>query len=535
MDKDDQNASRWAKYSNLFVRVCRDQDYPPFQWIYAVDDAWLHPQGMPQPNALNNPVFDHSGDMTPAEFDQRFKSLHDQTKLAAVSDDVLSADGALPQTQKNQPLVDGTVAKSLISFATDRARLQGDDYGVCFCSFEYFFEHFQKIINQPQNAVLFDINHALRAIDKDLESEWIRNIKGFKLFTEVESEINLHGWILHFAMKLGLIHESRCKVSPNHILIVSSALYGSSDDSPLSGATSSKDAFRQYKAVQTAMLNALKSDTTLVPDAKVIDFGFSPLSKTTDSAEDSAELIGLGLRIFDRTFKKSGNWTGVQRIMFNDANILWTLQHKFGHPSCVPQELSQNNWINADDADAFKPLYQFFENKNSVCIRYGVFKKLLSSSLVHRHFESFIMDGDDFEDVEIPSNPSVLWIATFIDFLDNLRPVAREGCHERVKPSLHVNAANQTLSITIRLNKDGIKGLNQRYDEAKEQGASSALLHISKRIQDLGAYEFERGKLLDKAHIPVHMGKVILLRVCENMVKVEFLEHDMKLTIKSNP
>ena len=495
----------WQRYSALSVKICRNAQSPPFQWIFAVDDAWLHPDNLQVANESNlkAPVFEKFGEISVDGWSQRYNTLSRKPVTSNIAS--LQTTGAA----KAPNLADAAVADKLITtFVTDKNRVAGDDYGICFCSFEYFIEHFKDEINKPQNAIFFDLNHKLRALDSTLDTTWVEKFQELKVFGDgyMLEMVSLHGWLLHFATKLGAISDTRCVVNPNHILIVSSALGGTKDvqGSGEDAGAASRDAFAQYATVQRAMWDAIKADPNLTPDSHMIDYGFSPLPKNLDTNDASAELLPLGLEIFDRTFIEAGKWTGVQKLLFQDAAILWTSDQNCGHPNSIDGlGLEWRNWWPTENllqVKAVKDCFQCHVAENGgqtpteICIKYSRFKAVLEKSLVHRHFASFNLNisGDDFQ-IRIPSNPTIFWIATFIDFLDNLRP-DRQG---RVKPTLEVVKNGTHLVMTITLDETGISRLKKHYTtKTKQTGATPALLAISTHIAKLHEYKFAEGLLI---------------------------------------
>ena len=122
-----------------------------------------------------------------------------------------------------------------------------------------------------------------------------------------------------------------------------------------------------------------------------------------------------------------------------------------------------------------------------------MFKGLLNASLVHRHFKLFDVDipGPDFQ-VSIPTNPAFVWIATFIDFLDKLKPEKKADEPERSKPSLAIIKEDANIKIIVTLDGNGITGLQKAYETGKcNKGcATAALLHAVKNINQIGDHDF---------------------------------------------
>lgn len=549
-------SSAFDSLSDLHCKIIVSKNDLPFQWIYAVDDAWFHPAGWTlqikdDKNHLQEakPLFS-SGEWSKEVFEvgaQKIKepsegggfSSQNNPRLAAKYQAVeLTQAGSLDALLKvvcNPSHLDAYTARELIKFIQKR-HAEGLNYGLCFCTFEYFWTNIAAI-DQPQNAVFFDIRHALadssNLVNKKTEQESLREawkvaLEATDLFADgtgnplVNFDMTRLGWYLHYALKFGKIGSKgapRCDLHDNHIQIISSAINpdkgsDSGDQSTAASGTSrGPGVMSEYTEVQTAIWNAMEfkrkgggSIDDITPDR----FTFSPIPKGI--------ALETGLAIFNNSFKDAGNWSGTQKSLFHDATALWTEAHSCGHPTKLPSDLMTREWWPENQDLALQPIKDCFQYvaptqdetaQNYVCIKARTLKVVLEKSLVSRHFESFDVStlDDDFL-ITIPSNPAIFWIATFIDFLDNLRPQDKGDGHVRVKPTLTITKNTILLTATLKLDQTGVAKLKEYYSNSTiKKGATPALLRVGKNILDMENHRFTSGKLISRKGV-----------CCENLV-----------------
>ena len=354
---------------HLMVQVSSET---PIQWIYAVDDAWFHPVGWALEVAVldkqRNPVFEAA----PPLFPNLRGSLVVGTGKVALHSIPSRENNGRQRTGQGQTLTpqqqlasalqskhpDAFTAKSLVEFIQLQHK-ESFDYGLCFCTFEYFQENIAAI-NRPQNAVFLDIRHALAdARNKvgngtqdqgNLADAWSKLLKATNLFfTSGKAfdnfEMSKLGWYLHYALKFNRIASgapgSRCEVQDNHILIISSAI------NPQAGTPSGPGVMSEYTQVQTEIWEALKAASNtegITPDR----FTFSPIPK--------GDKLETGLAIFNNSYKDAANWEVTRTLLLEDMMLLWNKAQEGHHShtnfSLVIDELRCYRWVgplNAND------------------------------------------------------------------------------------------------------------------------------------------------------------------------------------------
>lgn len=367
---------QWDSLADSAIKFCSDAAAPPMQWIYVVDDAWFHPQGLNVPhaksdvknsngrNTFNEPIF------TPAEI--TFSSWN--TGKRTLSNDGDSGSKGQPESDEQQSDLDSSGGGAKKPFADKEiAILLGDlatqrGYGICFCSFEYFWTHYKDEINQPYHAVFFDINHALRGLPQcgDLDEMWRHKLRTTGLYSDRTINVpGLHGWLLHYAMKLGCEPLPRTKIAPSHILLISSNFAqglegGSSPPQPEKkpDPQPEKNPASQFGTVTLDIWTKLfdpgnqRSLEGLDPDARMADFGFSPFQKVARSLDSRAEMLKKGFEFFDRTFSKAASWEDLRQRLLKDMLYLWD-EHVMGHDAAQADKakLRGIEWIDATDRD----------------------------------------------------------------------------------------------------------------------------------------------------------------------------------------
>ena len=375
-DMSDPNPSQWESLAGSAIKFCSDAGAPPMQWIYMVDDAWFHPQGLNFANvkkefensnggiSFNEPIF------SPAE--ETFTSWN--TGKSTLSNDGKSSSKGQSDSDENQeelnktgghakkPFADKEIAILLGDLATERG------YGICFCSFEYFWTYYKDEINQPYHAVFFDINHALRGLRQcdELNKIWQEKLQSTGLYSDTTINVpGLHGWLLHYAMKLGCAPLPRTKIAPSHILLISSNFAqglegGSSTPQPEKSPDPQpeKNPASQFGTVTLDIWTKLFDPNNkgslegLDPDARMADFGFSPFQKVVRSVETRAQMLNKGFEFFDRTFSKAASWEDLRQRLLKDMLYLWD-EYVMGHNASQADKakLRGIEWIDATDRD----------------------------------------------------------------------------------------------------------------------------------------------------------------------------------------
>ena len=524
--------------SDLHCKVIVAKDDPPFQWIYAVDDAWFHPANwtlqIKEGEKLQEvkPLFT-SGNWSkePIQVGAEVIQKPENAGNLAAAPNPRSVETTTPPPELppepgsfaalikvvfNTSHGDAYTARELIKFIQKR-HAEGLNYGLCFCTFEYFWENIE-VIDQPQNAVFFDIRHALanqtntvnnRDAQAALLTKWNQMLDNSLLFASDAGkplgnyDMSRLGWYLHYALKFGKIGgkgASRCELLDNHIQIISSAINPDKRDGSESlptGITSrGPGVMNEYTEVQTAIWNAKRTSSDSIDDIKPDRFTFSPIPK--------GDALETGLKIFNNSFKEAGTWEGVQKLLFHDAGVQWTNNGQWGHKPI--EGLKWTHWYS--DTEARRPLYIIKED--DFCVKYRYFKALLKHSMVHRHFMLFEVDlPDENFQVCIPTNPTIVWIATLIDFLDALKPRQDNGIM-RPKPRLHISRNNGGLDISVTLGTCDITGFKKSYDDQKANpgSATAALLHLVVDLGNISEHHFNSGQLKQMVETSSHQFQI---------------------------
>jgi hypothetical protein len=484
--------STWNQFKDLSVRVCRNQNQEPFQWIYAVDDAWLHPCGFVRSGNIKKPVFEQLGCLALKDWTKRWRTIVEPEPVDVKKNGQYSTEGAAPGEEN---IGDANVANILIEFALEgkyRAALPTNaevdpganphfgEYGVCFCSFEYFWEHFKEI-NQPFNAVIFDLNHALRD-SGNLATDWKGRLEKTSLFGDANINLkNLHGWMLHFAAKLGRIGDQRCLIDANHILILSSNLMGAREKD----GTDSMQAFQQYATIQRDLWEHISSGPALLADNRIIDFSFCPLPKNIDGVEKKARLLDKGLEVFDRTFQKMGCWSTMRKLFEEDLGWARRYAKKDGvthfdaeHEMRSKMELRWTGWIDpASWITDLKGAYN--EGDRSPAPTLDLFVRILKSSCIRGTQELDAPQEQKQWPLKFPAKPEIEVVARILDLLDALTPSPGEkiirddpNSQERKHPVLNLEVKEDYLILKITIPQPGIAALQDGIAKSKKDGAS---------------------------------------------------------------
>ncbi len=330
-----------------------------------VDDAWFHPNGMAFNNAkqefekqnsgitFNPPFFKENAAGKLFSWENRtcaFTPSDDSTKTSQSDSEQVDLNPS--STKQAKPFRDGEIAELLGKLATERG------YGICFCSFEYFWAHYKDDIDRPYHAVFFDINHALRGLNecKELDDRWKTELGKTDLYSDATiNNPGMHGWMLHYAMKLGCAPLLRTTIPPSHILLISSNFAEQGGSGTPNG---DKNPATQFGTVTldiwTKLFASSSTPTTFDPDSCMADFGFSPFQKVAEATDDKAEMLTKGFQFFDRTFSKAASWHHFRQALLDDMLLIW--RHplcKMGHDACKAEKgkLRASGWIEAKDRD----------------------------------------------------------------------------------------------------------------------------------------------------------------------------------------
>lgn len=361
-----ETQTMWDSLARASVFFCADRRARPIQWIFMVDDAWFHPSdtsfdslerdfiaanpGIP----FNQPVFKDKarGKMLSWKCRSVVFTQEAESTITLAGSDEASLEGAtLGQQASSKPFNDQQIAELVGQLATDGG------YGICFCSFEYFWDNYQKSINLPYNAVFFDINHALRGLSScsELDTKWKEELNKTNLYSDTTiNNPGIHGWLLHYAMKLGCTPLPRTTIPPSHILLVSSNFAEQGGSGTRNGDKNPATQFGTVTLDMWTKLFAAGSSHGLPPEACMADFGFSPFQKVAQSTDTKAEMLKNGFRFFDRTFSKAAKWEHFRKALLDDMLLIWQdNQCKMGHDACKMEKwkLRAAGWIDSKDRD----------------------------------------------------------------------------------------------------------------------------------------------------------------------------------------
>lgn len=549
----------------------------PFQWIYAVDDAWFHPEGWTlkikegETQKEARPLFgsEWSGE-NPVEVGTTMiqapqgsgvqvvpapkvdPSLPLPVAPASAAPARPGSLDALKEIVFNSGHGDANTARNLIRFIQER-HAEGLNYGLCFCTFEYFWKNIAAI-DQPQNAVFFDIRHALadgnntingNGLQGDLRDDWNKKLDATGLFAQSSGdklgnyEMTRLGWYLHYSLKFGRIDPAgtaaRCEVQDNHIQIISSAINpdrerkkstaeeGSPPTPPSTAAGVTgrgPGVMSEYTEVQRAIWNALSNESGgpvalggITPDR----FTFSPIPK-----DDALE---TGLAIFNNSFKNAADWNAIKKLLLDDMQRVYsTTTNGNGH------------FNNADDANGFPwkwrswlptgflksitdPLYIKYEHNEGM--RIDDLVRMLAHSGV-REFPSRPVVAAEAPNrvVCIPTNPGIVFVFLLIEFVRNL---GSDNARPPATVDYKISEDNKHFEFHISLENGGTQTLKEAYNSGQKAdgsrcgGAARALRALGKnRKTDAWAYDSE-------------FAESLLMRENEN---IQFCDHH---PVISNP
>lgn len=479
--------SLFDELAELCIKVQPD-DKDPHQWIFSVDDSWLHPVDSDVRIALNGESSEIVGCLPVfAASEQPPYYLPNEAPFTAIQ----KAGFTLNPDDKG-------VAEKLIAFVEEKAK-KGHRYGVAFCSFEYFWKYI-KDIDVPQNAVLFDIRHALgwdgskiQRVGEDfdlglLRDEWKRQITETEIFDQTLAGVSDSGaimtrlgWYLHYAVKFASIpgqSGARCAVGFNHIQIVSSAV----NPDPGSGRS---DALSDYSEVQKAIWSRLPDDDERVaPD----HFAFSPMPK------DVAMQTGLG--VFHNSFKNAADWGRIKMWFFEDLSMVYNHEQASRGHFNTTEAANQapwkwRSWLPFDKRDVTHPLYKTYDE--DPWIRINDLLRMLCHSGVREFPREWACY--DNKQVLLPTTPGFVFVILLIDFVNNLAP--KDG---RMPPvveyQLEESDGTARFHIKVTLANSGAKNLWFCYTNGKKPNEDSCGT-ASKALRALGAQRFTEASVYE--------------------------------------
>ena len=498
--------------ATLALYVCAEPSDPPDQWIFAVDDSWLHHgwQGNGATSKLQ-PLFkvterSSSQAVTPSQ-------AREQMVFSESSEEVSSSAIQLLSEPERTPHHDGPVANALLKFIDHHQR----QYGICFCTFEYFWTNITRI-NKAQNAVFFDIRHQLAESDTaaDLATSWTNALDAYwKLNPLTEQngtttrtspfifDHDVLGFHLYFALKLGWIPNAPTnRIGDNHLLILSSNLFEtaeldreSSEDNPQAESKSvvqslengktpisnavrqqilqilkSKDresAFQSFLRVQKAVWDRIAKGDKF--KHKGLDFTIIPIPKGKQGG-----LLDTGLTIFDNTFQNAASWDAKLDALWHDMALSWQ-QFDWGHYQQEGSnwqhqraDLHSAAWLPSDDSLKQKALrgmyYVNWKQENASTISVGTLAEFLE-----HHCETGSVNFTDADQncktspVSLPSCPGILFAFALVHLLRELATKKENGENRpnRTTPKVSWSRKMTTVKMTIQLEQaeDGISKL----------------------------------------------------------------------------
>ena len=466
----------------------------PYQWIYAVDDAWFHPQATrieikdraTDAPKLCKPVFDFSfagGERTitremldSTEESQNASNIggltiHGNAFMLAATEDTCDYEILMKRTLRESG-ADHDVVRELFRFIFDEQD-KGNRYGICFCSFEWFWMNISAI-DQPQNAVFFDIRHLLgqegsvvtrtdSALDTgQLRDEWRTALDGIGLFSEIQNHMERLGWYLHYCLKFAKVPNQagpRPAIADNHIQIVSSAV------NPGSGRSDAMSDYSQVQEFIWAKLAPLGGNPVgdITPDR----FTFSPMPK--------GGAMKTGLSIFNNSFRHAADWNAIKAQWCKDIRSFYDLKHNGHYDSPneaqrdAPTRFRCRNWFPEGNVKArvSDPLYinqQYYNG--GLCgflpIRTNVLLKLLALSGVREFPRNWT--GFDNREVILPSCPGFVFVFLLVEFAHALGQ--KEGQNPvGISYSLDDLVNPKQFTIAFKLGAFGMDGLRHCYEK----------------------------------------------------------------------
>ena len=199
-----------------------DSSKPVSQWIYSVDDAWLHDgfneRGVQKKAAIDVQQFStwKNGSKSANVPTDDWKGEQGVCKLADLRSCLCKAGGN--NHPSTVPIEDIRFGNSLVEFCETYS------YGLCLLSFEAFYLNVEHI-NHRENAVFLDIRHQYAGSNPNCKKAWERREK--EAFQPRWCGENTLGWYLYFRFKLAksgseVWPRGAMNVEPRHLAIVSS-------------------------------------------------------------------------------------------------------------------------------------------------------------------------------------------------------------------------------------------------------------------------------------------------------------------------
>jgi hypothetical protein len=472
----------------LALRVCADQSKPPGQWIYAVDDAWLHcGHGQMQPlfdvrnegqnleNVISIEAAKHK--MSRVTSGNTAKSASPYAALTSVS----------TQPQEHP---DKIPAGTLLDFI---AKYAEQNYGICFCTFEYFW-HNAKEINQAQNTVFFDIRHQLMASDHnaDLKEKWKEALSKTGVFDQPEA--TSLGIQIYFAFKLGLHPEAgECKINHNHLLILSSNLFGSEGENGKTD-TDRANALLSFSAIQTAIwkkaaqariaVEAGNPEKTKLASLLVregTDYTFIPMPK-----HKSDGLFETALEIFHNSFRNAASIDSKLAALWHDMELAWK-DYDWGHflkTGSTYQHQTANlhsfSWLLGDEDEkkaALRGIYHAAwreERDSTISVRsFAEFLKwhCEPDSVT---FTPFTEQNGSVTRISLPTCPGILFALAMVFVLRQL--ATQKPPENRATPNVSWKRDADVVTVSIMLgNNGGVNDFKNKFFGNVDGGSIRAL------------------------------------------------------------
>jgi hypothetical protein len=502
----------WASLSKAAAFFCADRRALPIQWIFMVDDAWFHPSaiqfetlkdefdtynnGIP----FNQPIFKDkargkilSWKCRSVVFNQKAESTATVEQTNEQSQEELGA----VQQSPSKPFNDQQIAELVGQLATDRG------YGICFCSFEYFWTHYNTKINIPYHAVFFDINHALRGLPscKELDTKWKEELNKTNFYGDTTiNNHGIHGWLLHYAIKLGCEPLLRTAVSASHILLVSSNFAEQGGSGTPNG---DKNPATQFGTVTLDMWTKLftpGSSLALPPEACMADFGFSPFQKVAQSTDTKAEMLKNGFKFFDRTFSKAASWEHFRKALLEDMLLIWKDPRcLMGHDACKADKskLRAIAWIETKDRD--EQLAGAHHLHNDAARKCPVTANSLLAFLKQALLlpDLALPEGTEEWTLLYPTSPGVAYLIGIADLYDTMCVLKENRSKPEVKLEIEGTNGSEMLCVRFYIPQSDvpilqtIAGKEDKIKEDKSGGAIQRLMHKAKVL----LHHFKNGEL----------------------------------------
>ncbi|MBE0541754.1 MAG: caspase family protein [Verrucomicrobia bacterium] len=476
--------------AKMHLRIFVHQEKRPFQWIYAVDDSWFWPSNWSLKISETEwkSVIDER--LSDKEVAIGTTSISEESHLVArkagsvtpliVSSAAEGDDLSILKASLNKPNIDdATTAKKLIEFI-QRSSEAGMSYGLCFCSFEYFWKNAASI-DLPHNAVFFDLSHQLAQNGTDngsrlnVAKDWEALLNGCDLFTTERNEYDMTrlGWYLHYALKFGKAGNGngdgsrlQSRLYSDHILIISSAIAGD--------AQNGRDAIGEYLQIQNAIWTKLGANSTGIRPGH---FTFAPLPKVfTDVRFTTA------LNIFSNSFRYAASWDNKLAMLKEDMLWLWK-EKQWGHLTCgdkrenlIPR-LKWADWISpVENEDFLMDLCGLYHLDKRDCL--SVTGTTLCDFFRYSIPEcNVVVNGHGNIRYSLPSRPGIAVLIGIVHFFHQLSKKKRPT---DVDPKLMATCSEGQFTVTVTVNPECVNKLKTVYDNGNsdDHGSSSALVEL---------------------------------------------------------